>query len=217
MALAGAASGCCSGCSDTVEQARPPQDGVGGVREAVVRTLQVARQEHRLVRDPSERKVHLHLRHLLHLGGKVCVAGPDLLRQRLVLRGHALDRVADARVHQPQRILGADRDRSARQPGIEEGLVEEDPGVIPREGARGAVRPVHTRGKTDDEDARVRVTERGHRVRPVVRVTTARFLEECREPRTAPALRIVGRRGHRYAWFSHPCAGSQRRRSLRWS
>jgi len=177
------------------EPARALQCVLAGVPEGVVPEFQPERHQHRHVRHPAKCQVDTHLRQAPQLRRQIGVAATDLRRQRLILRGHALDRIGDARLEESQGVVGRYRDRTGCEAGLVQRAVEQHPGMIAGEGPPGAVRAMHTGCKPDDKNTRSRGAERRHRPRPVIRVALAGALKKARKTRTACALRVVDRGG----------------------
>src|SRR2546421_8413080 len=90
-----------------VEQVpRLAQSVLAPVAERILTALQAVRYQRGVVRNAPQRENHPQALQLPHLDLQVGVAAADLLRQWLVLRRHAFDRIRDARVPQPEVIIG---------------------------------------------------------------------------------------------------------------
>ena len=95
----------------------------------------------------------------------------DLLRRRLVVGRRTADRGRDERVaqlsaHRPAMLRGGDvRETGAMQRGHQEVAGPAD--AVAGEDAAGAVGAVRGRRQPDDQQARARIAEPGHRSRPV--------------------------------------------------
>ena len=72
--------------------------------------------------------------------------------------------------------------------------------MVAGERAAARVGAVHPRREPDDDEPRRRIAERRHRLAPVRRVVGRDGVEKLREPRAAPARRIVCGGG---AYFWH--------------
>src|SRR6185437_17118786 len=116
-----------------------------------------------------------------------CVAAPDLLRQRLVAGGNALDGIDDACVLELETIVRRDGLRAGGEARVEQRSVEKLPRVIAGEGPPGSIRAMQPRREPDEDDPRVRNPKGGYGPRPVVRIAPVDLGQEFREPRAARA------------------------------
>ncbi len=137
-----------------------------------------------------------------HLGGgsqffgQKMVAGADFLWQRFVLRRQAFHGIGDATVQEPQRIILRDGGGLAGKSVTVQGVVEQDAGVVAREGAARPVCAVHAGGKTDDEQGCLWITKRGNGTGMVVRILASHIGQKTHQPGTIRAgFGVCGRGG----------------------
>ena len=79
---------------------------LAAVTKGVGRAAQTEGQQQSLVRHPPEREIYPHRAQPAQLRLQVIVAAAHLARQGLVLRRNTLDGVDDARIDEPQCIVG---------------------------------------------------------------------------------------------------------------
>ena len=126
-------------------------------------SAQAQRLQCRIVRDPSQRYDGAQIGHGLDLSDQIRPAGVDLRRQRLVLRRHAVHRVADPAIDQGQPVIGTSQIDAFGKTIFEQGRIEQVAGIIAGEGTPGAVGALHARREADDHQPRFRIAEGGHR------------------------------------------------------
>ena len=117
----------------------------------------------RAVRDATERKDHAHRRERGQFSGEIAVALADLRGRRLVAGRHALDRIRDARSHEPQPVIAVPRFGCGRPAELVQGPVQQQTRVIARERAAGGIGPMKAGRQAHDQEPRRVVTERRDR------------------------------------------------------
>ena len=121
-----------------------------------------------------------------------------LLDRRLVGGRRAAHRRRDVRVEQRQAVVGAAADRPVGEPDRVQRSEEEVARRIAGEDPTGPVAAVRRRRESEQQDARIRVTEAGHGTRPVGLVAEAgdllagHPLAPLDQPRAATALHDLG-------------------------
>ena len=115
---------------------------LAAVTEGKLAALEPAGHEEGVVPHPAERQHHPDALERGELGLQVHVAGADLVRQRLVAGGNALDRIDDARLPQLEPIVRRDRLRPRREPCLVKRAIEKLPRIVAGERPPGPVRPV---------------------------------------------------------------------------
>src|SRR5688572_24883331 len=160
------------------------------------------------------------------LDSQVRIAVADLLGPRLVAGRHTLHRVGDPTVAKHEAVIRSARLGTARKSELVQRAVEQDSGVIAREGTAGGVRAVQTGRESDDQEPRVGIAERRNRRAVVSRkLLTPRFQKRgetwatlaCRIEdghqvrailRSAPSRRSIPRTVG-YGSVSRPCTGTR--------
>ena len=87
-------------------------------------------------------------------------------------------------------VVGACTDRPGGETKFVQRFVKQDTGMIAGERATRRIRTVLARGETDDQQARVRITERRHRFRKIFRVFYPDIVEEFGQPGTLAATGV---------------------------
>lgn len=129
-------------------------------------------------------------RHGFHFRIQEWTAGADFRRRGLVLRGHATHGIDDAGVLQRVAIMGRGAIGSAGEAELQQGAVKQVAGIIPGEGASGAVCSAHAGRKAHDQQARILRTEGGHwRIEPF-RLLYPPFIPEGGKARAERAVPV---------------------------
>src|SRR5690606_14770051 len=90
------------------------------------------------------------------------------------------------------------RSRLVAETVLEQGLVQENAGVIPRERPACSVRAMHAGREAHDQQARVDVPEWPYRAAVVVRMPVLHTVEKPGEPRTQAAILVENAFVHRF-------------------
>ena len=162
---------------------------LSAVREDEIRTLQAERKQHGLVRDRAQRENGRRRRKPLELRSQVDVAALHLVGLRLVLGRQALHRIRNAAPGELEPVIDGKRIGAASVALTVEVFVEQDACVIAGEGAARPVRTVNTGRQTDDQQLRLRVAERRHRLRVIFGVRDTHRFQMLREARARAAAR----------------------------
>ena len=160
------------------------------VRKRRCGAAKAQRLQRRIMRDPAERHDRAQPRHGLDRRRQKWPAGVDLRRQRLVLRRHAVHRIADPAIDQRQPVVGPRLIDAVGKAVFEQRRVQQVAGVIAGEGPAGAVGALHARREPDDQQPPVGIAERRHRGIEPVRLARARRLAEADEPRAERAIAV---------------------------
>ena len=186
------------------------------VRERRRGAAQAERLQRRFVRNAAERHDRAQPWHRSQCRDEEWPAGVDLRRQRLVLRRHAVHRVADPAIDQRQPVVGPGLIDALGEAVFEQRGIEQVAGEIAGEGTPGAVGALQPRREADDQEPAVGIAERRHRRIEPVRFTRARCLAEAGEPRTERTIAIgFGRRRSGRRRAAGPVVLSRRNRRHR--
>src|SRR5690349_25734 len=100
-----------------------PEDMFQSMAERELRARESFGHQHCLMSNATERQDHADLAELTKLELEVSVAAADLIRQRLVCRRHAFDRIGDARVPQLEPVIRGYGFGTCRKPELVQRLV----------------------------------------------------------------------------------------------
>ncbi len=123
-------------------------------------------------------------------GLEISVAAANLGRQRLVARGQALHRIADAAIDETKAVAGRHGFRARGETVRVQRAVQQDSGVIAGKGSSGPVRAMQARRESHDQQAMTRAAEGRHRAAVILRMSVSHGVEKAGEPRAKPAIRI---------------------------
>src|ERR1700737_4401629 len=99
---------------------------MAAMRERMIASGKAKRAQGRIVRDPTQCENRRAVGQRGKLGGKVRIAVSDFLRQRLIARRQAFDRVGDPSADQLQAVVDARRWRTRRDSEFERWGVQEN-------------------------------------------------------------------------------------------
>ncbi len=142
--------------------------------------------KHRFMGDPAEGQQGRPGWQFRKLANEVSVAGTDLRPRRLVGRWQTLDGVCDPAVDEFEAIVGGTRFGAARETEAMHGLVEDDAGMVPREGPPRRIGAMQARRQTDDQEPRPLGPEGRYRQGMVVGIALADLIEMGSESGTVP-------------------------------
>ena len=177
---------------------------LGAVREAdSAASLRPNRAARAVVGDPAEREQHAHVRQRGKLRGRKRPAGGDLVRQRLVLRRQAFDRVEDHRPASANPSSAAPVDtcrQSGRPPPAPAN--RKSPASSPVNGRPVRFAPRMPGARPTMASQACRIAPRGHRRVPPLRLVAAQFLAATR-PGAGTAGNRAAARYRRGAFHAH--------------
>src|ERR1700733_7396395 len=150
--------------------------------------LGVLRGNDGFVGDAAEDDNGPDLGHGRERGAEEIAAGGDLLRRRFVLRRHAPHGIGDAAIDEREAVVRTCRIITLCEAEFLERGVEEVAGIIARKRPAGAVGAAQPRSEPDNQQPRVRGTERWHRSVEPMRLFFAPGLPERNKPGTARAF-----------------------------
>ena len=183
------------------ERARAGQRMNGPVRERVLAWAIPKRKQYGAMGNRSQRENRAARAQFFEFEPEIAVAVAYLSGLGFVLWREALDGIRYAATGQDKAVVTADRLLGRCESEAMQRAVQKNAGIVAGERPAGAVRPVHARGESHNQQACTCVPEGRHRSRVVLRMIGLHRIEEGGKPRAIPTLGIKtleaqGRRTH---------------------
>jgi hypothetical protein len=165
----------------------PAQVMFSSVRKAMGTRGQIARAKHRSMCDGAQREDNAHLGALRKFRTQELIACLDFRGQRFVRRGHALHRVRDAGVQEPEAVVRGRRNWAAGEAKFVQCPVEQDPRMIAGKWPARAIGAMQPRRESDDKQTGIGVAEGRYGATVVTRLLEAHSIEKRAQADAAPA------------------------------